>query len=76
MSRKRLLLKVTSLGTDRAGETLHYEVDAVDQRIIGDFVGRLTTEPYRRLIGEVPADVEVRLLTPDARLELVEEPVA
>jgi hypothetical protein len=75
MNRKRILLKVNSLGTDRAGETLHYEVDAGDQRIIGDFVGKLSTGPYLRLIGEVPNDVTATLATPDARLELIEEPV-
>ena len=74
MRMKELHLVVSSLGTDTEGETLHYEVQAGTQLIVGDIEGHLPGAEYRRLIGVVPDTVEAVLITPDARLRLVPMP--
>jgi hypothetical protein len=69
---KRVILLVTSLGTDVAGETLPYQIDIAGTTVKGTLLGRVTS-PYRKEVGQCADDAVVKLLTPDARFQIILE---
>lgn len=75
MSKKKLILVVSTLRTDREVEVVHYQVGGDGWRFSGEHVKRLTVDPYRLEIGEVPESWQAELHTPDPRLELIEESI-
>lgn len=75
MTQLRVFLVVSSLGTDREGEVIHYQIGAPRWRFRSSLVKRLTDEPYRVEIGQVPDYWKPELQTPDARLALVLEAI-
>jgi hypothetical protein len=72
---KRVVLQVTSLGTDVAGETLPYEIDIAGDIVKGKLLGH-TTSTYRKEVGQCADDAVVKLLTPDARFQIILEDLA